>query len=199
MKATRKLSGVVCAMGVMLGVAAGSLAVPNPQKPAPTPQQVKIDNFTFAPGASESARGNYRAVGEPRRYSTHGGQRRQNHLQIQGAGYRRQFFLHLFEARHVFLFLLDPPEDDRESRGGVAGMHVSPFDWRSVLLARHAQHVVLIHFPIALFITGVLFDFLAQRAKWRALARSGLLQLLWRCDFRRAGGRHGVARLAVSA
>jgi len=35
---------------------------------------------------------------------------------------------------------------------------MSPFDWRSVLLARHAQHVVLIHFPIALFITGVMFD-----------------------------------------
>ena len=35
---------------------------------------------------------------------------------------------------------------------------MSPFDWRSVLLARHAQHVVLIHFPIALFITGVIFD-----------------------------------------
>lgn len=35
---------------------------------------------------------------------------------------------------------------------------MNPFDWRSVLLARHAQHVVLIHFPIALFITAVLFD-----------------------------------------
>jgi uncharacterized membrane protein len=36
-----------------------------------------------------------------------------------------------------------------------------PFDIKSVLLARHAQHVVLIHFPIALLITGVAFDFLA--------------------------------------
>jgi plastocyanin len=51
MKATKKLTGVVCAMGVMLGVAAGSLAVPSPQKAAGTSQQVKIDNFTFAPGA----------------------------------------------------------------------------------------------------------------------------------------------------
>lgn len=39
-----------------------------------------------------------------------------------------------------------------------------PFDIKAVLLAKHAQHVVLIHFPIALFIIGVLFDFLAQ---WR--------------------------------
>ncbi len=38
---------------------------------------------------------------------------------------------------------------------------MSPFDWRSVLLARHAQHVVLIHFPIALFIVGAMFDVIA--------------------------------------
>lgn len=34
----------------------------------------------------------------------------------------------------------------------------NPFDPRTVLLAKHAQHVVLIHFPIALFLTGFLFD-----------------------------------------
>lgn len=39
---------------------------------------------------------------------------------------------------------------------------MNPFDLKSALLARHAQHVVLIHFPIALFITGVAFDFVAQ-------------------------------------
>lgn len=33
-----------------------------------------------------------------------------------------------------------------------------PFDPRSVLLAKHAQHVVLVHFPIALFLTGVFCD-----------------------------------------
>jgi uncharacterized membrane protein len=37
-----------------------------------------------------------------------------------------------------------------------------PFDIKNALLAKHAQHVVLIHFPIALFIIGVLFDFIAQ-------------------------------------
>lgn len=34
----------------------------------------------------------------------------------------------------------------------------NPFDWRTVLLARHAQHVVLIHFPIALYLAGVALD-----------------------------------------
>jgi uncharacterized membrane protein len=44
-------------------------------------------------------------------------------------------------------------------------MSVNPFDIKTVLLAKHAQHVVLIHFPIALFIAGVAFDFLARWTK----------------------------------
>jgi uncharacterized membrane protein len=39
---------------------------------------------------------------------------------------------------------------------------MNPFDLKSALLARHAQHVVLIHFPIALFLMSVAFDFAAQ-------------------------------------
>jgi uncharacterized membrane protein len=35
---------------------------------------------------------------------------------------------------------------------------MTPWNIRAALLAKHAQHVVLIHFPIALFLTGVLFD-----------------------------------------
>jgi len=52
-----------------------------------------------------------------------------------------------------------------------------PFDIKAVLLAKHAQHVVLIHFPIALFIVGVAFDFLAQwnkRRLWTAAAYCNL-------------------------
>ena len=41
---------------------------------------------------------------------------------------------------------------------------MNPFDWHTFLLARHAQHVALIHFPIALFIAGVMFDLIAA---WR--------------------------------
>lgn len=47
---------------------------------------------------------------------------------------------------------------------------MSPFDPKSVLLAKHAQHVVLIHFPIALFVAGVVFDFLAFWRQSRGLA-----------------------------
>lgn len=39
---------------------------------------------------------------------------------------------------------------------------LNPFDWRTVLLAKHAQHVVLIHFPIALCLSAVAFDLLAR-------------------------------------
>jgi uncharacterized membrane protein len=38
----------------------------------------------------------------------------------------------------------------------------NPFDFHTVVLAKHAQHVVLIHFPIALFISGVAFDLLSR-------------------------------------
>jgi uncharacterized membrane protein len=53
-----------------------------------------------------------------------------------------------------------------------------PFDIKTVVLAKHAQHVVLIHFPIALFIIGVLFDFLAQWKKQRLLAAAAYYNLL---------------------
>lgn len=47
---------------------------------------------------------------------------------------------------------------------------MNPFDPKSVLLAKHAQHVVLIHFPIALFVAGVTFDLLAVWKQSRGLA-----------------------------
>src|ERR1700732_25626 len=53
-----------------------------------------------------------------------------------------------------------------------------PFDIKTVVLAKHAQHVVLIHFPIALFIIGVLFDFLAQSQKQPLLAAAAHYHLL---------------------
>ena len=52
-----------------------------------------------------------------------------------------------------------------------------PFDIKSVIFAKHAQHVVLIHFPIALFIIGVLFDFLAYRIRRRVLAAAAYCNL----------------------
>jgi hypothetical protein len=47
---------------------------------------------------------------------------------------------------------------------------VIPLDPNTALLAKHAQHVVLIHFPIALFISAVAFDFIAQWTKRRGMA-----------------------------
>ena len=53
-----------------------------------------------------------------------------------------------------------------------------PFDIHTVLLAKHAQHVVLIHFPIALFIIGVLFDFLGQWKSNRVLVAAAYYNFL---------------------
>lgn len=53
-----------------------------------------------------------------------------------------------------------------------------PFDLRTVFLAKHAQHVVLIHFPIALFIIGVLFDFVGQWKRQRLLSAAAYYNFL---------------------
>jgi uncharacterized membrane protein len=55
---------------------------------------------------------------------------------------------------------------------------MNPFDLKSALLARHAQHVVLIHFPIALFITSVAFDGMALWKGSRTLADAAYYNLL---------------------
>ncbi len=53
-----------------------------------------------------------------------------------------------------------------------------PFDLQAALTAKHAQHIVLIHFPIALFLAAVLFDLLAQRTKYQGLADASYYNLL---------------------
>jgi uncharacterized membrane protein len=55
---------------------------------------------------------------------------------------------------------------------------VNPFDLKTVFLAKHAQHVVLIHFPIALFLAAVAFDLIAQWTKRPGLADSAYYNLL---------------------
>jgi uncharacterized membrane protein len=57
-------------------------------------------------------------------------------------------------------------------------MTINPFDLKSALLAKHAQHVVLIHFPIALFISSVAFDLLAICRGSRSLAKAAYYNLI---------------------
>jgi uncharacterized membrane protein len=52
------------------------------------------------------------------------------------------------------------------------------FDPGTVLLARHAQHVVLVHFPIALFITGVALDWAGRWSRRGVLKEAGYYNLL---------------------
>lgn len=55
---------------------------------------------------------------------------------------------------------------------------MSSLDIKSVILAKHAQHVVLVHFPIALFVTGVAFDFAAHWTKRATVAAAAYANLL---------------------
>ena len=54
---------------------------------------------------------------------------------------------------------------------------MNPFDIRAALLAKHAQHVVLIHFPIALFLAGVALDFAASWTRRKDLAMAAYFNL----------------------
>jgi uncharacterized membrane protein len=55
---------------------------------------------------------------------------------------------------------------------------LNPFDLKAALLAGHAQHPVLVHFPIALFIVSAVFDVLAIWRKQPILAAVGYFNLV---------------------
>lgn len=57
-------------------------------------------------------------------------------------------------------------------------MNANYFDLRTVLFAKHAQHIVLIHFPIALYMVAVGFDFVWQWTKNQWLAAVAFFNLL---------------------
>jgi uncharacterized membrane protein len=55
---------------------------------------------------------------------------------------------------------------------------LNPFDLKAAFLAGHAQHPVIVHFPIALFIASVVFDILAIWRKQPVLAAVGYFNLV---------------------
>lgn len=55
---------------------------------------------------------------------------------------------------------------------------LNPLDLKSALTAKHAQHVVLIHFPIALFIAGAALDVVAHSTKRQSLAAAAYFDFL---------------------
>jgi hypothetical protein len=75
---------------------------------------------------------------------------------------------------------------------------INPFDLKSALAAKHAQHVVLIHFPIALFIAGVAFDFFSALDETAKPGRGRLLQFSGGRGGNRANDDDWAARLAVA-
>jgi uncharacterized membrane protein len=55
---------------------------------------------------------------------------------------------------------------------------MNPFDLKAALLAKHAQHPVIIHFPIALFIISVAFDLVAIWRRNPAMAKAAYYNLV---------------------
>jgi uncharacterized membrane protein len=55
---------------------------------------------------------------------------------------------------------------------------LNPFDLKAALLAGHAQHPVIVHFPIALFIASAVFEVLAIWRKQPVLASVAYYNLI---------------------
>jgi len=76
----------------------------------------------------------------------------------------------------------------------VALVSSNSFDFRTVVFAKHPQHVVLVHFPIALFITGVGLDLMAYWTK-----PTGTLEQMKHEKTQELHTRHkGIKQLALS-
>jgi len=60
----------------------------------------------------------------------------------------------------------------------MKGTPLNPFDLKAAIFAKHAQHVVLIHFPIALFIVGVAFDSIGRISRKTALVSAAYYNFL---------------------
>ena len=60
----------------------------------------------------------------------------------------------------------------------IAAARINPFDLTAAILARHAQHPVIVHFPIALFIASAVFEILAAWRKQPVLAGVAYYNLL---------------------
>src|ERR1700682_2074926 len=85
--------------------------------------------------------------------------------------------MHVYETGNVRLLLLDTSENDGQGSGAVTSV-AKVFDPGTGLLAKHAQHVVLVHFPIALFLAGVAFDWAGRWTRRKALAEAAYYNLL---------------------
>ena len=70
---------------------------------------------------------------------------------------------------------------------------MSPFDVRTVLLAKHAQHVVIVHFPIAPSLMSWFFDLLARWRRSPALAAAAYYNLAWAAVSSLAAVATGIA------
>jgi uncharacterized membrane protein len=54
---------------------------------------------------------------------------------------------------------------------------MNPFDLKTALLAKHTQHAVMVHFPIALLLVSFIFDLLARWRKISGLAAAARYNL----------------------
>ena len=62
---------------------------------------------------------------------------------------------------------------ESKSNSSASGDEPGPWAIQTLLFPKHAQHPVVVHFPIALLFVGLFFDFLGARTKNRSLLSAG--------------------------
>ena len=71
-----------------------------------------------------------------------------------------------------------PPAAPKANPAPAAGGGSNPFGLQALLYPSHAQHPILIHFPIALFVLSYFFDLLGHRTGNRSLNAAGHYNLV---------------------
>jgi plastocyanin len=152
------------------GASQKNFVVSEQQKPEP--MEVKIDNFSFGPGTLTAPVGT--TVTWTNRDDI-------PHTVVSTDGLFKskvldtdEKFSYTFSKAGTYPYFcsIHPKMTGKVAVRSESGAIRNPFDIRAALLAKHAQHGVLTHFPIALFIAGVAFDFLAEWTRRATYARA---------------------------
>jgi uncharacterized membrane protein len=73
---------------------------------------------------------------------------------------------------------VSPPSPGAVPSAASASTDPNPFTLKAMLFPKHAQHPILIHFPIALFVISLLFDLLGARRNDGTLRAAGFYNLV---------------------
>jgi len=128
--------------------------------------------------------------------------------QVQGPGYWWKVFIHLHQSRHALVLVQHSPKDGGKSLFGsqhplatstdwINANMVNPFDVQTIVPAKPAQHLGLIHFPIVRFMIGAGFDLLSREKRDSQPASAAYFEPIHYCGVCASCSWDGSASLTV--